>query len=260
MTIPIQLIKLIKCIPDDLINQILSKANKTIAQYAKNKTGKDGLIYLLETEQISVLEKIYNPISIILTGLGCVGGPVGFAANIIDGLFCYIFGNIPGLVIDIISALCMLPAVKGVLKIGNEASKLLLTLIKNNKNTCLSIEVFSKVVKKLRKHTDLSKFILRLYELYRTEFKCSKEFIRQIQEWLYLNSPNGFKIIEESLKKSSRGVNTSSSIMNKSVGKFGNACAGEIAVEGQSILNKGIKYETRNYYLFINPLRKTDVF
>lgn len=260
-----KLIELIESIPNETISMLLKKEEKTIAKHAMGKVGKEGFIYLLKTGQINILKGIYASIEIPLGILGCAGGIIGFAANVIDAVFCYLLGITINLAIDLISAFCMVPGVKGMLKIGEGASKVLVSLIKSNKQVCQCIDVFVAVVKRLRTKLNPLEFIPKLYDFYRCELRCSKKLIDDILNWIYQNSPKSFKVIEDNLKKGISniysGTPKANSVMNKNVGdNIGKrATAGEIAVEGQVQLGKDINYGTRNYF-FLHPLYKNNPF
>lgn len=201
MAIPKNLFNLIDSIPEGILNNLLKDVDHLIARQTKGLTGKQGFMMLMQSGDKSVFAAIYKILEMPLLAAGCIGGPIGFAVNIIDAIFCFILGNMVGFVIDVISAFCMVPGVKGSLKGGAGITKFLVLLIKENAYLCKSLDVFKSVVSRAIKFKlKPADFIPDLYNFYRNELKCSTEFLNELLGWIYQTHLKAFNAIEQRLK------------------------------------------------------------
>lgn len=268
MLIPQKLFTLIDSIPDNILNRLLKDVDHLIAKQTKGVTGKQGFLMLMRAGDNTVLAAIYKVLEAPLMVAGCVGGPIGFAVNIVDAIFCFALGNMFGFCIDVISAFCMVPGAKGVLKIGEGATKIIVSLIMENAKRCKSLDVFKAVVARVMSfNMKASEFIPELYNFYRNELRCSKALLDDILGWIWMHYQKAFNILEQRLKnvspkpqvQPSLPSNNPQSIMHKTAGadkriKFGELTVGKTMQNGQLKQYRDLNYGTQNYYINFNPL------
>ena len=247
MVVPSEIITLIKGIPSKHFDELLTIAPNLKKLIPIGKNAKEFLLEAILKGDKAAIQALYEPLSLVLAGGGCCGGPVGIVFNLLDAAFCFILGNWIGFSIDILSALLLFPGAKAVLTGITEAMKILPKLLVQYGKGAVNIKILKIVIERIEKAGELSSETLQLlFNICEKHFKDQKLLLG----WL----------AEKIAKFADDAMSTTTKTSNQ-IG-YGLSNVGKKMTKSQEELRRGINLSNENFqpqttvarYLFIKPL------